>query len=370
METRTFRVAFVGAGAVNFGRPQVPWDHATRLEKIGNIEFVAIVDVERNKAVDVLKKRLSSSKYGNMYKNCKVFEKLDNMLSLKPDAVFIGIPPSFRGRMKNGYDIELRCVRAGINVFVEKPMSVIPVEEFIAYAEAVKTACTENKVIMSVGYMFRYHAAILKMKELIKEHGGKVMSFNARYYFAYTEGVNAGWYDEKITGGPIVEQATHFCDLDTVQTLMLRDSDAGGAGRLSRVPVEAEKHIPVEKRIPRVTMSNWRFKDGGIGTLMHSIALPGYRYEANIDVQLDCMKLSLIEPYENSCILRVRSIKNEDPNKDQDFTFKGQDAYLTELETFIQAIRQGNQSLIQSSYADATETYKLTWEIRNKGVKG
>lgn len=218
------------------------------------------------------------------------------------------------------------------------------------------------------------------MKELIKEHGGKVMSFNARYYFAYTRGVNAYWYDEKFSGGPIVEQATHFCDLarfivgdvdlDTVQTLMLRESDPSGAGRLARVPVEAEINIPADQRIPRVTTSNWRFRDGGIGTLMHSIALPGYRYEANIDVQLDCLKLSLIEPYEDTCILRVRNIKNEDPNQDQDFTFAGHDAYLTELETFIQAVRQRDQSLIQSSYVDATETYKLTWEIRNKGMKG
>lgn len=212
------------------------------------------------------------------------------------------------------------------------------------------------------------------MKELIKQHGSKVMALNARYYFAYTKAVNKYWFNEDFSGGPIVEQATHFCDLaryvvsdveiDTIHTLLLKDSDPSGAGHLDYVPQEAEEDITPAKRIPRVTMSHWRFKDGGLGTLMHSVALPGTRYEANIDVQLDGLKLSLIEPYEKDCILRVRSINNEDANKDQDFTFPSDDSYLTELGTFIKAIRTNDPSLVKSPYSDAALTYQMTWAIR------
>lgn len=220
----------------------------------------------------------------------------------------------------------------------------------------------------------RYHAGILKMKELIKAHGGKVMAFNARYYFAYTKAINKYWFNEDFSGGPIVEQATHFCDLarfivsdvdtDTIHTLLLKDSDPSNAGHLAYVPEQAEDDIAPEKRIPRVTMSHWRFKDGGLGTLMHSVALPGTRYEANIDVQLDGLKLSLIEPYEKDCILRVRSIKNDEANQDQDFTFPSDDSYLTELGTFLTAVRNNDPSLVKSSYSDAALTYQMTWAIR------
>lgn len=374
MADRVLKIGFIGAGAINFGRLHLPWDHASRLEQIGGIEVVGIVELDEKLAREVLQTRQSSAKYGSIYKNCNIFKNYKDLIKLQPDAVFIGIPPAYRGSFDEGKDLELQFARAGIHVFVEKPLSVLPPEQFMSYAKAVTETCKEKNVIVSVGYMFRYHAGILKMKELIKQHGGKVMALNARYYFAYTKAVNKYWFNEDFSGGPIVEQATHFCDLarfivsdveiDTIHTLLLKDSDPSGAGHLDYVPQEAEDDITPAKRIPRVTMSHWRFKDGGLGTLMHSVALPGTRYEANIDVQLDGLKLSLIEPYEKDCILRVRSINNEDANKDQDFTFPSDDSYLTELGTFIKAIRTNDPSLVKSSYSDAALTYQMTWAIR------
>ena len=51
------------------------------------------------------------------------------------------------------------------------------------------------------------------MKELIQKHGGKVMSFEARYYYAYSDNSNPYWWNASQSGGPVVEQATHFCDI-------------------------------------------------------------------------------------------------------------------------------------------------------------
>ena len=47
------KIAFVGAGAVNFGGTEGPWDHATRLERIKGLEVVAIVDPLTEKALQV-----------------------------------------------------------------------------------------------------------------------------------------------------------------------------------------------------------------------------------------------------------------------------------------------------------------------------
>lgn len=373
------KIGFVGAGAINFGRPHLPWDHASRLEQIGGVQVIAICDPDIPRAEGELNKRLSSAEFGHMYKDCKILKEATDLIALKPDAVFIGIPPAYRGSFNENRDIELQFVKAGINVFVEKPLSVVPPEDFGPYVDAVTNACNENSVVLSVGYMFRYHAAINKMKELIQEHGGKVMAFNARYYFAYTEAINKFWFHTEFSGGPIVEQATHFCDLarflvndvnmKSLQCTVLKDSDESGAGHLTYVPNHFEADISIEKRIPRVTLAQWRFKDSGLGTLTHSVALPGSRYEANIDVQLDGLKLSLIEPYQKSCILRVRSMSSGTPNEDKDYTFEDDDCYKEELETFIKAVRAKDQSLIQSSYADAAKTYDFTWAIRRLGDK-
>ncbi|XP_060074902.1 uncharacterized protein LOC132554595 [Ylistrum balloti] len=377
MSQATLKIGFVGAGAIHFGRPEVPWDHASRLEKIGGLEVIGIVDPDTCRSEEVLNERLASPDHGHIYANCRLLTDYRELLGMKPDVVFIGIPPAYRGSPKEGKNLELEFARAGIHVFVEKPLSLVPPEEFTPYAGAVADACRTNNIVLSVGYMFRYHAAVLKMKELIAQHGGKVMAFNARYYFAYTEGVNKYWFNTEFSGGPIVEQATHFCDLaryivgdidmTSLHTIMLNDTDKGDAGKLMYVADKAEDDIPANKRIPRVTLSHWRFQDSGLGTLMHSVTLPGSRYQATIDVQLDGLQLSLIDPYESTSVLRVRNLKGGNPNQDQDFVFENDDTYLRELETFIKAVRQRNQSLIKSSYEDAMKTYELTWAIRRQG---
>ncbi|XP_060074888.1 uncharacterized protein LOC132554579 [Ylistrum balloti] len=372
------RIGFLGAGCINFGRWNVSWDHASRLERLGGFKVIGIVDPDTVKAKQVLQTRLASQN-GSFYTECRIMADLAELIAQRPDAVFIGVPPVARGSLQYNKDLELQCVRAGIHVFVEKPMSVLPLDDFRLYAAAMQKAVEESNVVLSVGYMFRYHAAVRKMKELMKEHGGKVMAFNARYYYAYTEMTNKYWYNADLSGGPVIEQATHFfdlaryivgdVDLSSIHTLMLEEDDRSGAGHIGHVPLGAEEDIPPRKRIPRVTISHWRFENAGVGTMMHSIALPGTRYEANIDVQLDGLKLSLIEPYQESCILRMRSMENGKRDVDKDFTFEGSDSYSTELETFLQAVRKNDQSLIKSSYADAAKTYELTWAVRLNGER-
>ena len=70
-DTGTMRIGFVGAGNINFGGPGVPWDHASRLEKIGGVQFVGIADVDAERAKAVLSSRQAGS-HGHLYQHCKV----------------------------------------------------------------------------------------------------------------------------------------------------------------------------------------------------------------------------------------------------------------------------------------------------------
>ena len=47
------RVLFIGAGAVNFGGAEGPWDHSRRLEGEGGVLIVAIADPDTPKAEQV-----------------------------------------------------------------------------------------------------------------------------------------------------------------------------------------------------------------------------------------------------------------------------------------------------------------------------
>ena len=67
-----------------------------------------------------------------------------------------------------------------------------------------------------------------------------------------------------VRGGPIIEQATHFCDLSryfggdvdlsTLHATTLEWDEPAGA--LAKVPVD-ESRVKPENRIPRVTSANW-----------------------------------------------------------------------------------------------------------------
>ena len=229
------------------------------------------------------------------------------------------MPPVYHGSLESPLDIELQCLKAGLHIFIEKPVSVIPPEEFTSYVQTVEKFQREKGVALSVGYMFRYHPAVSQMKSILKQHGRPMMGINARYICAYSEMDHPFWWNKAKSGGPIVEQATHFCDimrhlagevdLKSVAALAVSASDDKcDPGFLSAVgPVNKESSLDMKDRIPRLTASHWLFTSGAIGNLTHAVALHGPKYEAAIEVWADGLRMALEEPYFPECKLRVRA---------------------------------------------------------------
>ena len=84
------RVCFVGSGSVNFGGAEGPWDHSQRLERLGGVRFVAIVDPLTDKARDVLAQKRSGP-FASMYANCQIFADVATALQQTQfDVAFIG----------------------------------------------------------------------------------------------------------------------------------------------------------------------------------------------------------------------------------------------------------------------------------------
>lgn len=130
---------------------------------------------------------------------------------------------------------------------------------------------------------------------------------------AYEKAVNIDWWDKSISCGPIVEQATHFCDLsryfggdvslDSVQAHSVEWDEE--PGKLSKQNID-EGRVPPEQRIPRFTSASWKYTNGAVGSLIHGVALHDTDYYTELTVFADGYLMRLVDPYNNPT-LYVRS---------------------------------------------------------------
>lgn len=339
--------------------------------KLGpRLKVTALIDPSEERARKVLKTKCDSFVI-SAYKDTVVYPTAESFLAnLKPEqmphAIWIGSPPAYRGRVEGGRDLEEVLAKGlpGIPLFVEKPVSTGPVDQAFVVSDMLK----KNNTLVSVGYMLRYLKVVQKMKQILEENKLKVMSVNARYIMAYEYTAKLDWWDKTQNCGPIVEQATHFCDLaryfageadlNSVMAHSLEYFEP--AGQLSKIPVDESKVDP-ENRIPRVTCATWKFESGAVGSLTHCVALQGHNYSTELDVYADGHMLRLVDPY-NAPILYFRR-----PGDDHEeiVRYQNDDPFFSEVANLIDCIEHGpNAAPILSSYEDAVKTYALTWAIR------
>ncbi|OCF59345.1 NAD binding dehydrogenase [Kwoniella mangroviensis CBS 10435] len=368
------KVLVIGAGNINFGSDEGPWNHSQRVEqKLGNrLKIVGLVDPATARAQAVLDaKRLTfaSPAYADTPIYHSVQEAISRLSASPPDLVLLGSPPAFRGTTdpSKGFNTEIQLAEGfpKAALFVEKPVSTGSVEE----ASKVAQYLEGKPNLVSVGYMLRYSAAVQKMKQILKQNKLAVMMTSARYVMAYEHSVKVAWWTKSVDCGPIVEQATHFCDLSRyfagevdLSTVMAHSVEwYEKPGQLTKIPFDENNLVPEDDRIPRFTSATWKYKSGAIGHLEHGVALQGAEFSTEITVFADGYQLKLIAPY-NRPTLYVRR-----PGSDVEEVhhFNDDDPFLSEMSTFIDTAAKGTSDIpVLSSFADAVRTYELTWAIR------
>ncbi|KIJ22963.1 hypothetical protein M422DRAFT_196495 [Sphaerobolus stellatus SS14] len=365
-----FNVILIGAGEVNFGSVEGPWNHVRKLKD--RLQIIALVDPDVDRAKFALESK-SKGDQAASYVNALIaiksmpcrFEGKD--LNILPNSlVILGSPPQFRGSHIPGKDLELQIMEAfpGCPVFVEKPVTASLPEE----CWRVSKQMNQSNVLIGVGYVLRYLRAVQKIKEIIRENNLVVMGTNARYVMAYEYARKLSWWNKSLSGGPIIEQATHFCDLsryfggevilDSVTAHTVEHDDSPGLLSAKRFD---EDLIPPESRIPRLTSASWKYISGAVGSLMHVIALHDTTYDTEFEVYADGFRLKLVDPYGSPTLyLRRPGIKEEETYK-----FEEDDPFFSEISTFVDAIEaRAPKHNILSSYEDALRTYEFTWQIR------
>ncbi|WVW83941.1 hypothetical protein I302_105964 [Kwoniella bestiolae CBS 10118] len=378
-----FNVLLLGAGPINFGTTEGPWNHSKRLEqKLGSrLNVVGLVDlnVERANSVLTIKRADANVKHG--YEHTKVFKSIKAAgQGLKGDDVphlaILGFQANSRGSTLPKHDNELELLRyfPKVGLFIEKPIS--DVEDF-KDVEEVGRRLKENGNVTSVGYMLRYLKAAQEIKKLIEENNLTVMHTQASYLFAYDFAAKDfyGYWSKSREPGPIVTQATHICDLtryltppvllDSIHTNTVEHTDP--AGKLSILRFDEQNLVKPEDRIPRITSSTWRYENGATGSLLHAVCLHEGDYDCELMILADGWKFRLVDPYGTSPRLYVRK-----PGTTEEVRtiFTDDDCYLSEIEAIIDVIDgKSDRSVILSPYEDAIKTYEFTWAIRLAGEK-
>ncbi len=88
--TTVYNVCFLGAGQVNFGYGDHPWNHSKRLEMLGGVNIVAIVDPLVDRAKAILDEK-QSGEHAHLYKNCHIYEDIQDAIEKeKIHITFIG----------------------------------------------------------------------------------------------------------------------------------------------------------------------------------------------------------------------------------------------------------------------------------------
>ena len=132
-----------------------------------NVEFIAYRSTNKtpllNPDFTVNHEESLESVYG-----IKVYNDLNEALSLKPDLAVISTPSSMH------LEYAQLCASKGINVFVEKPLS-----NSTEGLQELKETVERNKVAIQVGLQRRFHPHLSKIKEIIKsEWLGQVLTVN------------------------------------------------------------------------------------------------------------------------------------------------------------------------------------------------
>ncbi|WWC62163.1 uncharacterized protein I303_104755 [Kwoniella dejecticola CBS 10117] len=378
-----FNVLLLGAGPINFGTTEGPWNHSRRLEqKLGKrLNVVGLIDMNAERANNVLTIKRADANVKSGYENTRVFTSIKEageglQGDDTPHLAVLGFQANSRGSTKSGHDNELEIIKyfPKIGLSIEKPIS--DVEDFND-VEAVGKKLKENGNVTSVGYMLRYLKAAREIKRLIEENNLTIMHTQASYLFAYDFAAKDfyGYWSKSREPGPIVTQATHICDLtrfltppiilDSVHTNTVEHTDK--AGELSIFRFDEKGLVKPEDRIPRVTSASWRYEGGATGSLLHAVCLHEGDYDCELMVIADGWKFRLVDPYGVSPRLYVRKPGDLEEVRTM---FTNDDCYYSEFEAIIDVIDgKSDASVILSPYEDSIKTYEFTWAIRLAGEK-
>jgi len=183
------KFAIVGLGGIS----QVM--HLPILSKISEIEITAICDVDFGKVKHIAKK----------YNIQKYYKEVDELLSENPEinAVIIAT------RTDSHHDIAIKCLKAGKNILVEKPLA-----RNIRESQEIMDAAEKHKQIVMVGMNNRFRSDAMIQRSFIRAKEIQDV-FYVKTGWLKTQSSNQKWFMERdiAGGGVFVDNGIAMLDL-------------------------------------------------------------------------------------------------------------------------------------------------------------
>jgi len=303
----TVRVGFIGAG----GRATT---HLDNLETIDGADVVAVCDIDETAAQE-----------GAEPHDAAVYTDHERMYEAATlDAVFINLPPFAHD------DQETMAAERGIDLFVEKPIALSN-----GTAAEIRSAIEDNGVISQVGYQRRYADAT---HELVDVLAGRPIGL-IESWFKWSSYRSDWWAEYERSGGQVVEQATHNYDLVRLLAGDVEEVSAYGSHRIVDA-IDFEDCVTANMRHDSGAVSNLinttAASDGGTGTEVIAedahLHLGGNSFEGIVDGE------------------EVAYEGENDPSREM-------------VERFVEAIESGDDSLVNTPYADAVRSLSATLAV-------
>jgi predicted dehydrogenase len=306
MKLDMVRIAIVGAGWQGQGL-------LANLAAIPEAELVGACDLNPQ----VLEK--VRAKYGaeGFTDYTEMFEKT------KPDGVLICTHPQVR------LPIVAAAAERGVHCFIEKP----PARD-LESAGQIQAVIEQYGILNSVGFMYRYSPAVTKTRELLRGRRVALVRSCMLDGLAVREGTPAWFFDKSRSGGPVFDQAIHIFDVSRY----LLGEIASVSGFQGNLTVPRSETFTVEDSAALV----FQYRSGIIQNHAHSWAYSGFKAQ----LQFISDELDLVLD------LGKGTVQGTIGGEAVDFAEEGA-LYRLELEAFVKAIREGDPTLIRSTYLDS-----------------
>ena len=311
------RIGFIGVGGIANR-------HLDILAGFEDVALVAFADP------DFARAEQAASRFG-----AKAFDNHRAMLEQETlDAVYICIPPFAHG------DAERDLISRAIPFFVEKPITLD-----LTLAEELSAAIEAAKLITGVGYHWRYLDTVEEARNRLADNPAQLLS---GYWLDQTPPPQ-WWWKSELSGGQMVEQATHIVDL--ARYLVGEVTDVYG-----RVGFKDRPDFP-DLDVPAVTTASLTFQSGVIANIS-STCLLGWSHKVGLNIFADRLAIELTDHDIMVDVGAGRPVRHAHG-----------DPVWREDRDFIDAI-SGGENHIRCTYQDALVTHRVALAVATSARDG
>lgn len=250
------------------------------------------------------------------------------------DAAWICVPPNAHG------DIEYSLLERDIPFFFEKPLSADR-----QTGEAIGAAIAEKGLMVAVGYHWRAMDVLPQLRELLADNPVRMVIG----HWHDSTPPPTWWQVQSMSGGQMVEQATHLVDLARHLLGEATVRDAVAMRNIRPNYPDADVHD--------VSAALLQFPENVPGIFTATCLLGR---GITIHLQLICEGLLITLDHEGIIY---------DYGVEREVITLQTPPFLVENRAFLQALRNNDPSLLYCTYADALLTHRLCHDILEASLR-